>query len=133
MHPRPRGPFGSHLAYALAEIGRHCPTAAERLTALLAPLHVRLDVEAEAVWFCEGHLSAAPDRSADVWLRTDRRTLSDLARGRTDLLEALAQGRLAVTGAVGDLVRAEAAMRMFLRGAVRCASMPSVLSSFENT
>lgn len=76
----------------------------------------------------------ASDAGANVDLRveTDAATVLALLDDRITLLEALRSGALKARGDRSAVARAEAAMRVFIHGLVRCPSAPKLLVKLNN-
>jgi len=120
---------------ALDCLAREHPEAHQRMCARLGARSVAIELGDERFALAGGPdavaISAWPDDAA-LTVRTDAATLDDLLCGELTVVGALTSDRLEVRGAIDDLVAAFDAAAGFLRGAVRCTSMPALLDQLSH-
>jgi hypothetical protein len=120
------GPLATLVADALACLLDEHPAAHAAMRARLDGRALSITLGTEQFAIVDGAVTAAAERAA-LELATDAATLDDLLGGELAVLDALCSERLAVRGAIDDLLPAFAAATTFLQGAVRCISMPPLL------
>jgi hypothetical protein len=119
---------------SLHALAREAPAFYAHLCATLRGqrLHVNRGREEFALHFQgETVVTAPPDGSEDLHLGVDRRTILALFDGELTLEEALLQDRLTVRGSLAQVSDMFDALLIYLRGAIRCPSFPSLLSDFR--
>jgi hypothetical protein len=75
--------------------------------------------------------SAQVDGTEDVFIGLSRDTILELVDGSLRLEDALRLDLLDVRASVGDAAAAFDGLLVYLRGAIRCPSMPRLLSQFR--
>ena len=68
---------------------------------------------------------------ADVEIAFGRATVLDLVDGHLSLPHAVMTGRIELRGGIESIGRFDRALQSYVSGAVRCPSMPQVMSSFR--
>jgi hypothetical protein len=130
----PDRPFSWFLERSLAAIELEMPEVYRLLSGCLDGRSVRLSIGDELLWVGGSsgrvRLSSTGSNSV-VEFATDRGTLLDLVTTRHSFLDALLEERIRLRGGVDDLLSFHDALQIYLRGAVRCPSLPALLSQFE--
>ncbi len=126
----PSRDFGALLRRSLDALQAEHPAAYAQLARALGRVAVAVSVAGERslLTFSGEHCVApAPQEiSAPVELATDWATLDALLDGKMTLLSAVRNERLYLRGAIADLGRFHEGLMLYLRGAVRCPSFPSL-------
>jgi hypothetical protein len=121
------------LRRSLDAIEAEVPAIHRLLCERLGRLPVRLVIDDEHVVVANAGTRLALVADLDgcgTQFRSDRATLLDLVHGRSTFLDAVVAGRVDLTGAVGDLLGFYDALQVYLHGAVRSPSLPSLLDEF---
>jgi hypothetical protein len=104
------------------------PEAYQRLQRSAPPaIAITLDQEELCLVSGTAGLEVTAAGSAELRVRTTRRTLLDLIEGRCSLLDALYDETFFVVGDRDLLLAAHEALVAFLQGAVRSPRMPALL------
>ena len=127
--------FGRFLARSMDLIAKERPSAFERLNDALGGLRVRLAIDGVAVhprFTAAGFELAedAPDPHVD--LESDRAAILEVADGRLTLEDAVWNERIVLRGGLRDLVAFHDALAIYLQGAVRCPSFPTLLDAYRS-
>lgn len=128
------GPVGELVAESFAALGREVPEAHLRIRTQLAGLSVRVDVDRErfALAFSSDAVDvAATQNSVDAHVVTSRAGIEALVDGDTAVAAAVLEDRLRVVAPLEVLVRLQEGLRLYVHGAVRCASFPKLLQRFR--
>lgn len=130
-----RPEFHPFLERSLEVLASQAPAAYAALEGALAGLPLRLEVDGRSsvLSFEEGRHRLAGDGESRVLLRTDRAAILDLVAGRISLVEALRSERLWLQGRPAHLARLDAALRLYLAGAVRAPACAVLLSAYRGT
>ncbi|MGD8854558.1 MAG: hypothetical protein PVI28_19500 [Gammaproteobacteria bacterium] len=110
------------------------PQVYERLCASLAPRTLLLTIDGEPVrlrFEAQRHIN--PDRlpEASVHLETTRETILAVIDAHYSLEGAVEAGLIELTGATEDLSAFHDGLLLYVRGAVRCPSFPSLLERYR--
>lgn len=131
--PDPK-PFAWFLDRSLSTLREEMTPAYDRLVQEIRGRTVRLWVDAEPDHVLEESGSirvvSAP-LSFDVEFRASRPVLKALVGGRLTFLDGLLRDRIHLQGSIEDLLVFHDALQTYLRGAVRCPSLPGLLGEFE--
>ncbi|WP_431232678.1 SCP-2 sterol transfer family protein [Mycolicibacterium psychrotolerans] len=76
-------------------------------------------------------VSNGPAQTASVLIRTSRNTILDLIDAKAGLDEAVEAGAISVHGCLDDIQRAHDTLLAYLHGAVRAATVPTLLSELR--
>ena len=118
------------VRHSLEKLEQECPLAHAALRHRLRNHCLWISIEGEQFSL------ASVDRSlrlspalpqATVELRTSRQTLLEVLEGHLSLLDAVLQGRLFLRGSAQALIEFHEALVIYMRGAVRCPSLPELL------
>lgn len=111
------------------------PASYRLLVAELGPLVVELDVGGDVFSVHAGgerlQVSDGPAQAAKVRVRTSRTAILDLIDAKVGLDEAVETGTVSVRGSLDDVQRTHDTLRAYLHGAVRAASVPTLLSELR--
>lgn len=120
---------------SIEALEREFPPAYAAMCARLAPRVTSIEVEGERTTLRFAPTGVARDTTqspAELIVRSDRRTILDVVDGEVTLVDAVLQDRLAVQGHPDDLVAFHDALLLFVHGAVRSPSFPSLLDAFRH-
>ena len=121
---------------AFATLARESPVHARLLRERLGGCRIAFTVDGDRMTTRGDARLPAPDPTTDhpdLHVDTDARTVLALLDDRITLLDAIRTGALRARGPRDAVTRAEAAMRVFIHGLVRCPSAPELLRRFRNT
>ena len=128
--------FFDFLEQSLQVLRDEMPVAHEALVSTLEGrlMSIEADGERRVVSFgAEGLCPHAVDEKVDLAVGLERDTVLDLVDGRISLPRAVTTGRLALRGGVAAISRFDRAFQSYVRGAVRCPSMPGLLNHFRQS
>lgn len=127
--------FQVFLETSLHLMQGECAPAYRYLCELLAPRQVAIAVDREevALAFTPEHARTLPPVKAQpvIRLQMGRGTLLDLTDGKFTLQEAILDGVVSVQGDLKDLVVFHEGWLAYMRGVIRCPSMPDLLERFR--
>jgi hypothetical protein len=129
----PRAPFSSFLERSLAAIASEVPGVNGLLCERLGRVHVRIVIDGERVVVRRlgARIGVLPDEDdCSTEFRADRATLLDLVHARSSFLDAVVTDRIELRGPVDELLTFYDALHVYLQGAVRSPSLPSLLAEF---
>lgn len=129
-----RRPFTEDVARSLAVLEEDVPAFARGLAERLGQRRVAITVDDEAltVGVTDGRAAVGPPTSAvHVRLTTSRRAILRLANGERLLHDAILAGDVDLVGELDDLLAFDAALMMYLHGAVRSRRFPTLLHAFR--
>lgn len=121
------GPIAELVTDALDCVRAEVPQAWAEVERALGTRRFELEIEDEHFLVDLG----AEIHGAVLSVTTDLDTLCAVIHGELELLDAILTGRLDVLAAPDDLVAAAAGLDSFIRGAVRCVSIESLLARLE--
>lgn len=119
---------------SLIALEYEAPASYRRLCGALAGQRVGISADGRQFALdCNGRtITAGPaDGREGIVLGTDRETILALIDGVLSLEDALRKDRLIARGGVTLAVRTFDALLIYLRGAVRCPSLPPMLEQFR--
>ena len=119
---------------SLAVLSREAPVSYSTLCATLAGRRVCISCDGDVFALCFGSaaVSTVAARPSDgVHLTVDRPTIFALVDGEFTFEEALREDRLDVRGEVTAVADLFDGLLVYLRGAVRCPSLPPLLADFR--
>lgn len=126
--------FGTFLEASLNALAREWPRGFAQLAGVLRGFPVAVEVSDDpCVVLSDGvalRVSRVPS-DAPVQVRTTRAVVLDLVDGGTTVLDAALAGMLDLRGDVDSLVRFDEAFRLYLHGAARAPSFPTLLARFR--
>jgi hypothetical protein len=127
--------FQKFLETSLHLMQRECAPAYQYLCELLAPRQVAIAVDREEVTlaFTAGQALLLPPGDAQpvIRLQMKRETILDLTDGKFTLQEAILDGVVSVHGDLKELVLFHEGWLAYMRGAIRCPSLPDLLDRFR--
>lgn len=113
---------GARLVESLRSIRDRNRPGYEELVETVGQMRVALKVGEEALFVSfrggEFWVRLGTSGDADAHVVTDRGTIEDLLKGRTDLDEAILDGRLIVRAPIDDLIRLHDGLQAYVRAAV---------------
>lgn len=124
------GEFMLLVQHSLEKLEQECPPAYAALCHRLCKHCLRVSVDGEmfSLSLSGSSLRLLPQvLEATVELEASRQTLLEVLEGRLPLLDAVLQGRLFLRGTSEALIDFHEALVIYVRGAVRCASLPRLL------
>jgi len=124
------GEFMVLVRHSLERLEQECPPAHAALRHRLRDhcLWITIDGEQFSLAPVGRSLRLSPALpQATVELQTSRRTLLEVLEGSLPLLDAVLQGRLFLRGTAQALIEFHEALVIYMRGAVRCPSLPELL------
>jgi hypothetical protein len=130
---------------ALQCILQECPAAYRAMAIALGPRRVDLDVDGESLELLfvpeatdetlQRQLTELGDEpsatSAAIKIQTSAASIHQILIGDRDALDAILADDIEVVASPEDLIRASEAGMLFVKGAVRCQSMPPLLSRLK--
>ena len=127
--------FQNFLETSLQLMRRECAPAYQVLCELLAPRQVAIAVDREEVVlaFTTERAAMLPPAAAQPALRLQmkRETILDLTDGKFTLQEAILDGVVTVQGDLKELVLFHEGWLAYMRGAIRCPSLPDLLERYR--
>ena len=130
----PVAEFSEFLSRSLELIEEEAPTSHRALGRALAGHAVRISVDAPAAVLRFGTAGFAwleGDAPAEVELRVDRQTLLDLIDARVSLEDSILEDRFHLRGPIDSIVWFDDGLLIYLDGAIRCPSFPTLLAEFR--
>jgi hypothetical protein len=126
--------MAAYVDLSLAVLRRECPTAYLELCSRLAFATVELRIDDE--WVRLAFLPRAAElrqelADPDVRLQTTRTTILEVLDAKLTLDQAVRAGAVLLWGSSRDLARCNDALLDYVRGAVRCPSLPALLDRFR--
>lgn len=70
--------------------------------------------------------------ATDLQVQLREHVVEDLMSNRTSLLRALRKNEIVAIGSIDALARLNEAFSTFVRGAIRCPSLPALLHNYQN-
>jgi len=127
--------FAGFVRRSLLALSREAPAAHRALATCMGTLSIAASVDHEPLVIA-AHGDQLFVRSGAVpaaaQLATTRRALRCLLRAEHSLLDAIMNDELELRGTTDALARLDDCLSLYLRGAVRCPSFPSLLDEFLN-
>ena len=127
--------FVHYLQDSLTHMQGECPPAYAQLCQLLAPRQVQLSVDREELWmgFAPAAISVQPGQAANasVHIRLPRQVILDMLDAKLTLQDAILTGRVSLQGDLHHLTLFYEGWLTYLRGAVRCPSIPDLLERYR--
>lgn len=107
--------------------------AYERITTEASPCNISIQngTEQFSMAFTENAVVFSKCKDADVTLRLRQEVVDQLLNNETSLLTALRQNQIIATGSIVALTRLNTGFELFIRGAVRCPSLPELLNDYK--
>jgi hypothetical protein len=127
--------MAAYVELSLAALRRECPTAYLQLCSRLAfaTIELRIDHEWVRQTFRPGAAELRQELTeTDVRLHTTRTTILDVLDAKLTLEQAVRAGAVRLWGSSQDLARCNDALLDYVRGAVRCRSLPALLDRFRH-
>jgi len=129
------GPLLAIIADGFRALAAERPDELARLCALLDGRRLALTVDGEAISVAFAaatvSLARASDAAPSVALTLSRRLIADVIRAETTLAGALLDGRLVAVGALDELERLHDALLVYVHGATRAPTFPSLWRRFR--
>jgi hypothetical protein len=130
-----RSEFGDFLERSLAILAREMPRSHARLCAAMRGRCVAFTVDGPPVLlsFAEGGSAVGPVAGAapEIESALSKQTIFDLLDAEISLEEAVLSDRFLLRAPVRDLEVFFQALQLYLRGAVRCPSLPDLLEEYR--
>jgi hypothetical protein len=127
--------FEGFLRTSLHLMQRECPPAYQSLCRLLASRQVAITVDQEQVALAftaeSADLLPLADAQPAIRLQMGRETILDLTDGKFTLQEAILDGVVSVHGDLKELVLFHEGWLAYMRGAIRCPSLPDLLERYR--
>jgi hypothetical protein len=126
--------MAAYVDRSLAILRRECPTAYLAVCGRLAFATVELRVDHELVRLAfRPRVAELRQELADpdVRLQTTRATILEVLDAKVTLEQAVRSGAVLLWGSSHDLARCNDALLDYVRGAVRCPSLPALLDRFR--
>lgn len=126
--------FFELLEASIVVLRAEMPPAYTALRAALGGRTIGLEADGERrrISFDASGMTSTHDREpARLEIALDRSTVLELIDARLALPEAVLEDRLRLRGSWREIDRFDEAFRAYVRGAVRCPSLPALLSRFR--
>jgi hypothetical protein len=127
--------FTGFLEASLSVMQRECVQAYQLLCTQLATRRVQIEVDGEVVTlvFEPHHVAMLPASTArpTITLKLRRQAILDLTDGKFTLQEAILEGIVTLHGDLKDLVLFHEGWLTYMRGMVRCPSIPDLLERYR--
>jgi hypothetical protein len=126
----------SFIQTSLDVLRDECPLAYQTMCRLMTGQSVTLTIGVETMLlvFSQEHVEVTPSDQQDtshLHLDASEQTILALADGHTNILDALVSGLLELKGPLPDIALVYETLIVYLSGAVRCPSFPSLLDDFR--
>jgi hypothetical protein len=131
-----RDEFASFLSESLEILAREMPRTYARLCATLDGRCVAIEVDAPPVFVSFGastcEVSPPDETTPTVEAALSKQTVLALIDGRDSLENAVWSDRFLLRAPVDELERFLEGLLLYLRGAVRCPSLPALLDRYRS-